>query len=85
VAAAGWQIAGSMTFRDHHPFTAHDVKRIGAAAQAARSAIILTTEKDAVRLSACELGDLPFASVPLVFGVEHPERFREWLLGRIRA
>lgn len=84
ISSTGWQIAGMMTFRDHHPFTAHDVKKIAAAAQAARCAIVLTTEKDAVRLSACELGDLPIASVPLVFGVEHPERFREWLLARIK-
>ena len=82
VASAGWQIAGMMAFRDHYPFDARDVRRIAAAAQAARSAIILTTEKDAVRLSACALGDLPIASVPLIFAVEPAARFREWLLDR---
>ena len=82
VASAGWQIAGVMAFRDHYPFDARDVRRIAAAAQAARSAIILTTEKDAVRLSACDLGDLPIASVPLIFAVEPAARFREWLLDR---
>jgi tetraacyldisaccharide 4'-kinase len=83
ISSAGWQISGTMSFRDHHPYDARDIKRIVAAAQTARSAIILTTEKDAVRLSACELGDLPFASVPLIFGVEQPDRFRDWLLERI--
>ncbi|PYQ83977.1 MAG: tetraacyldisaccharide 4'-kinase [Acidobacteria bacterium] len=82
-AAAGWEIADVMTFRDHHPFDARDVKRIAAAAQAARSAIILTTEKDAVRLAACDLGDLPIAAVPLVFGVEPADRFRDWLFERL--
>jgi tetraacyldisaccharide 4'-kinase len=82
-AAVGWEIAGVMTFRDHHPFDARDVKRIRAAAQAARSAIVLTTEKDAVRLAACDLDDLPIAAVPLVFGVEPPDRFRVWLFERI--
>ncbi len=82
VAGAGWQIAGVMTFRDHHPFDARDVKRIATAAQAARSAIILTTEKDAVRLAACDLGTLPIASVPLIFAVEPPDRFRNWLMDR---
>ena len=38
--------------------------------EAAGSALILTTEKDAVRLAACDLGDLPIASVPLVVGIE---------------
>jgi tetraacyldisaccharide 4'-kinase len=85
VASAGWQIAGSIAFRDHHPFDARDVRRMAAAAQAARSAIILTTEKDAVRLSACDLGDLPIASVPLVMGVEPAERFRDWLIERLRT
>ena len=39
--------------------------RIAAAARAAGAAIVLTTEKDAVRLTACDLGDLPIAAVPL--------------------
>jgi tetraacyldisaccharide 4'-kinase len=85
IAAAGWQIAGSMPFRDHHPFQAHDVKRFAAAARHARSAIVLTTEKDAVRLTVCDLGDLPIASVPLVVGVEPAAAFRSWLLARIES
>jgi hypothetical protein len=44
---------------------------------------VLTTDKDAVRLAACELGDLPIASVPLTTGVEPDAQFREWLLERI--
>jgi hypothetical protein len=46
--------------------------------------IILTTEKDAVRLAACDLGDLPIASVPLIVGVEPADVFRNWLLHRLR-
>jgi tetraacyldisaccharide 4'-kinase len=83
VAAAGWEIAGTMAFRDHHRFSAADVRRIADGAQTARSAIVLTTEKDAVRLSACDLGDLPIASVPLVVGVEPAGEFRAWLLERV--
>lgn len=84
IAAAGWQIAGQLTFRDHHPFGSRDVKRIAAAAQAARCAIVLTTEKDAVRLSVCDLTGLPIASVPLVVGIEPADGFRAWLLARIQ-
>ena len=36
--------------------------------KAAGSMIVLTTEKDAVRLAACDLGELPIAAVPLVVG-----------------
>jgi tetraacyldisaccharide 4'-kinase len=84
ISAAGWEIAGAMDFRDHHPFDARDVTRITAAARAAGAAIVLTTEKDAVRLTACNLGELPIAAVPLVVGIEPADRFRDWLLGRLR-
>ena len=83
VAAAGWQIVGTMTFRDHHVFTQADVARIAAAARAAASAIVLTTEKDGVRLEACDLLDMPIASVPLTVGVEPADAFREWLCQRL--
>lgn len=84
ISAAGWEIADTMIFRDHHPFTARDVERISAAARGARCAIVLTTEKDAVRLAPLPLGDLPIAAVPLVTTIEPDDRFREWLLGRVR-
>lgn len=83
LASAGWTIAGAIAFRDHHRFTARDVRRIAAAARDASSAIVLTTEKDAVRLAACDLGDMPIASVPLVVDVEPRDQFREWLLARL--
>ena len=84
VAAAGWHLVGSMSFRDHHYFTQSDIKRIEKAARASAAAIILITEKDAVRLEACDLTGLPFAAVPLIVGIEPAERFREWLLARVR-
>ena len=83
VGGAGWDVAGTLTFRDHHRYHASDVRRIAAAAKSAASAIVLTTEKDAVRLAACHLGDLPIASVPLIVGVEPAAAFRDWLLNRI--
>jgi tetraacyldisaccharide 4'-kinase len=85
VVGAGWEIAGMLTFRDHHRFAARDVRQIAAAAKAAASAIVLTTEKDAVRLAVCDLGDIPIASVPLSVGIEPAERFRAWLLARLGA
>ena len=83
IAATGWEVKGAMTFRDHHRFSASDVRRIAAAAKSAASAIVLTTEKDAVRLAACDLGDLPIASVPLNVGVEPAAGFRAWLRDRL--
>lgn len=83
IVAAGWHLAGEIAFRDHYRFTNADVRRIEREARAASSAIVLTTDKDAVRLAACDLGDLPIASVPLTTGVEPDAPFREWLLERI--
>ena len=85
ISATGWETAGVMEFRDHHRFTSRDVMKIVVAAKAAAASIVLTTEKDAVRLRACDLGDLLIASVPLTVGVEPTDRFRHWLLPRLRA
>jgi len=85
ISAAGWDIVGAIDFRDHHPFDARDIARITEAARASGAAIVLTTEKDAVRLAACELGELPIAAVPLVIGIEPRDRFRDWLLMRLEA
>ena len=83
ISAAGWEIAGALDFRDHHPFDARDIRRIDRRRAGGRRGIVLTTEKDAVRLTACDLGDLPIAAVPLVVGVEPAEPFRSWLLARL--
>lgn len=83
--SAGWHVAGTLAFRDHHPFTQRDITRITARARAARSSIVLTTEKDAVRLAACDLSALPIASVPLALTIEPAAPFKEWLLGRIAS
>ncbi|MBI4484956.1 MAG: tetraacyldisaccharide 4'-kinase [Acidobacteria bacterium] len=85
LTSVGWEIVGSMIFRDHHRFTRRDVERIAAAAKAASAAIVLTTEKDAVRLAAHVHDDLPVASVPLHVGVEPADGFRDWLMGRVRG
>jgi tetraacyldisaccharide 4'-kinase len=85
IASAGWEISGVLEFRDHHRFDARDVERIATEARAKGSAIVLTTEKDAVRLAACDLSGLPIASVPLMIAVEPAEEFRRWLTERIRS
>jgi tetraacyldisaccharide 4'-kinase len=85
IASAGWEISGVMEFRDHHLYDARDVGRIAAEARAKGSAIVLTTEKDAVRLGACDLSGLPIASVPLLIAVEPADAFRRWLSDRLQA
>jgi tetraacyldisaccharide 4'-kinase len=79
LASAGWQVAGTMSFRDHHPFTHKDVERIGAAATSASADVVLTTSKDAVRLESCPAAVVPIALVPLHVDVQPAAGFRNWL------
>ena len=50
ISSVGWEIVGSLEFRDHHRFTRATSRRIAAAARSVGPPIVLTTEKDAVRL-----------------------------------
>jgi tetraacyldisaccharide 4'-kinase len=84
LAAAGWNVVGTLGFPDHHRFTSRDVGRITAAARAAE-AIVMTTEKDAVRLATHEFGTLVVAALPLTAGIEPASLFTEWLLSRLQA
>ena len=72
-----------LVFRDHHPYTEADVARIAHAARDASAAIVLTTEKDAVRLAARDLGTLQIAAVPLTVTIEPP--FADWLIARLAS
>jgi len=85
LSAAGFQVAASLAFPDHRAFTERDVKRMADTVSRTGAAGILTTEKDAVRLRACDLTGLSIAAVPLVVAVEPAAPFSEWLLTRIRA
>jgi tetraacyldisaccharide 4'-kinase len=85
ISSVGWEMSGMIEFRDHHPFTGRDIRRIAEEAEATASMLVLTTEKDAVRLAACDLGDLPIASVPLVVGIEPAAAFRQWLMRRLEG
>ena len=81
----GYRVAGLLAFADHHRFTPSDVRRIGARAAAEGAGLVLTTEKDAVRLAPLAPFGFPVAAVPLRVAVEPADRFRAWLLDRVAA
>ena len=49
---AGWNVVDTMTFADHHRYTAKDVAAIAAKMQSAGADAVFTTDKDAVRFEA---------------------------------
>ena len=78
---AGWHLTGTLRFRDHHPYSARDVAAIARAARESGADVILTTEKDMVRLQPHRLEGLPLAWVPLRVTID--PAFRPWLRDRL--
>lgn len=60
---AGYEIAQTLAFPDHHRYTVADVARIGDAVRASGAHAVVTTEKDAVRFE--PHAPLPFEMVPV--------------------
>jgi tetraacyldisaccharide 4'-kinase len=73
--AAGWHVAGSLSFRDHHRYTARDLVRISAAARDSGASAVVTTMKDAMRLLPLRPFPVPLAAVPLEVEVEWGQVF----------
>lgn len=82
--AEGWDVVRELRFRDHHWFDVDDVQRMIAAAAEAGADVILTTEKDAMRLTSTP-GAIPWAYLPMEVVIESASKFSEWLGQRLDA
>lgn len=82
--AAGWLVARTLGFRDHHPYSAHDVEKIAAAVRETGAGAVLTTTKDAMRLLPLRPLPVPVAAVPLDITIDPPDVLRAWLIERVR-
>jgi tetraacyldisaccharide 4'-kinase len=80
----GWQVAATLIFPDHHPYSRRDADRIVEMARREGAVRIVTTEKDLVRLDALGPVALPVDAVRLVVEPQPFDGFREWLAGAIR-
>jgi tetraacyldisaccharide 4'-kinase len=69
LAAAGAQLTATHPFADHHRFADAEIARVAQSARETGARVLLTTEKDLVRLSASQLATLraaaPLQAVPL--------------------
>jgi tetraacyldisaccharide 4'-kinase len=82
----GWTIGREVVFRDHHWYNVRDISRIEQAAFCAGATLIVTTEKDAARLSPSLVTAPPaWAVLPMELGVEPADRFASWLAGRLAS
>ena len=77
--ASGWTIAQERGFRDHHPYSRDDVSAIVDAARTSGARVVLTTEKDFVRLLPFRPFAVPVAYVPLTLEIDPRAAFDEWL------
>jgi tetraacyldisaccharide 4'-kinase len=89
---AGWTLTGRRSFGDHHHYSVPEVEEIERAARSSGATVILTTEKDIVRLGSAEKGVGPpdpfsprpqITAVPLEVAID--AAFAPWLAERLRA
>ena len=82
--ALGWEIAQAMVFRDHHWFTRRDVATIHDTVQTLSAGGVITTEKDAVRLTSLALPhDITWTYVPMRATIEPAQEFKDWFMARL--
>ena len=85
VRAAGWRVAGTAGFKDHHRYSSADASGIAAKAATAGAAFCLTTAKDAVRLREVWRADLPLHVAELTIAFDEPGALDRWLVERVAA
>lgn len=77
---AGWTLTGRRAFPDHHHYSVPEIEELLQAARASSADVILTTEKDFVRLGSAESR---VVAVPLEVTIE--PAFQPWLAERLHA
>lgn len=83
MTTAGWQVVHHVAYRDHHPFTAADVRAVEAAVATHGARAVVTTAKDAVKLERWLPLTVPVAVVPVEVIIEPADAFHAWLRLRL--
>jgi tetraacyldisaccharide 4'-kinase len=79
VREQGFEVVGEMTFPDHHWFAASDLQSIARKAASAHADVVITTEKDAVRV-----GSQPgWAALPMEVSIEPAAAFADWIAAKL--
>ena len=75
----GWNVVAEIAFADHHWYTAKDLASINNVAQETHARVVVTTEKDAVRVGQ----QAWWAALPMQVVIEPEDRFTSWLRERL--
>jgi tetraacyldisaccharide 4'-kinase len=81
----GLRLAGSRRFRDHHRYRRADLRGVVDAARAAGAEVVVTTEKDLVRIDALPSGSPPWYALALRVLPAPPLDLGGWLLDHLQA
>ena len=80
LVGAGIMVVGESIFPDHHPYSQNDADRVTAQARAAQADLIVTTEKDAIRLGGLRWSDMPLYSAKSEIQADDEVRLKSLLL-----
>jgi tetraacyldisaccharide 4'-kinase len=83
--AQGCTLVRTVAFRDHHPYSRADLDRVIAEAKSAGAQVVVTTEKDYVRLLPFRPFAVPLECAALTMDPVPLPEFRHWLAGSLRA
>ena len=76
--AEDFELINHFNFSDHHNFSGFDISTILSKANSEKDAMLLTTEKDWMRLKPfLENKDINLAYIPIGVGIENPPN--DWL------
>ena len=83
VRAAGCVLTGEIPFADHFRYSHANVDRIAAEARAAGARVVVTTEKDLVRLLPFRPFPVPIVAIPMTIEIDDDDTFDAWLADAI--
>lgn len=81
----GCTITGTRAFNDHHPYSRRDLMAIATAARRSNAQVIMTTEKDYVRMLPWRPFSMRVEYALLTMEPDPLPEFRSWLTGALGA
>ncbi len=85
LAAWGFSAAGQQSFRDHHVYSASELKLLGVRARDLGAVAMLTTEKDAMNFPAVWQSDVPVVCCAIQTEIGEAQAFEEAVLASLES